>query len=261
MVNYQDYNKYIRLLPNIMNLYSKGLKTYIHTHFNLLTHLHTRYFSKITLLCILATHFQRGSGPKGWVDPNEPGNVFFFSLLNLAISHFLEVPVSLTHSQEPSQSPFVNRPPFYNSPPISDDHINNAEEPHLSGSMRLFLWFGLTLMVIVWQTIYSSNNAHRLQLFSDQRLQRGQWLIAHQETQSGTSPPPPPTTTTTHPHLTLPLRTNNEKFPLFLISKFTCLWGNTELAGSVLNNVCSTCKKATSEVFITKFNFTGSACL
>lgn len=142
-------------------------------------------------LCILATHF-RGEevDPRGALTLKEPGNLFwfflFFFILNLAISHFLEVPVSLTHSQGPSQSPFVNRAMFYNSPSLSDDHINNAEEPHLSGAMRLFLWFGLTVMVIVWQTIYSSNNAHRLQLFSDQRDCRGahDWLLTKRQSQA-----------------------------------------------------------------------------
>lgn len=54
-------------------------------------------------------------GPWGELTPKEPGNLFFL-LQNLAISHFLKVPVPLTHSQEPSQSPFVNRTMFYNPP-------------------------------------------------------------------------------------------------------------------------------------------------
>lgn len=109
------------------------------------------------------------------------------------------MPVSLTHSQGSSQSPFVNRAMFYNSPSLSDDHINNAEEPHLSGAMRLFLWFGLTVMVIVWQTIYSSNNAHRLQLFSDGSDCRGahDWLLTERQSQ----PVQPPTS-----HFCLPAR-------------------------------------------------------
>lgn len=121
----------------------------------------------------------------GWADPKRAGK-FVFSLLNLAISHFPEVPVPLTHSQGPSQSPFVNRTMFYNSTSLSDDHINNAEEPHLSRTMRLFLWFGLTVMVIVWQTIYSSNNDHRLQLFSDQRDCRAahDWLLTKRQSQA-----------------------------------------------------------------------------
>lgn len=147
-----------------------------------------RHFSEITPLCILVTHFRRGSRPKGWVDPKTARKFvfFFFFVLNLAISHFLEVPVSLTDSQGPSQSPFVNRAMFYNSPSLSDDRINNAEEPHLSRAMRLFLWFGLTVMVIVWQTIYSSNNAHRLQLFSDQRdcRETHDWLLTKRQSQA-----------------------------------------------------------------------------
>ena len=105
----------------------------------------------------------------GWATPKSCEMCLFFFLppLNLAVSHFLEVPVPLTHSGSPSQSPFVNRTMFYNSPALWDDHINNAEEPYLSGAMRLFLRFGPTVMVIVWQTIYSSNNDHRLQRFSD----------------------------------------------------------------------------------------------
>lgn len=39
------------------------------------------------------------------------------------------------------------------------------QETHLSSTMRLFFWFRLTVMVIVWQTIYSTINDHRLQLF------------------------------------------------------------------------------------------------
>lgn len=153
--------------------------------------------------------------PKGCTDPKR-GREFVgggggsggsaHSILNLAISHFLEVPVSLTHSQGPSQSPFVNRAMFYNSPSLSDDHINNAEEPHLSRAMRLFLWFGLTVMVIVWQTIYSSNNAHRLQLFSDGSNCRGarDWLLTKRQSQ----PVQPPTS-----HFCLPAR---------IMGKFLC---------------------------------------
>jgi hypothetical protein len=119
-------------------------------------------------LCIPVIPFLEGVHP-GVSDPKELWNVFVFfpPPLNLAISLFLEVPVPLTHSGSPSQSPFVNRTMFYNSPALWDDHINNAEEPYLSGAMRLFLRFGPTVMVIVWQTIYSSNNDHRLQRFSD----------------------------------------------------------------------------------------------
>lgn len=158
-------------------------------HIHIIMSLHRcmwRHFSEITPLCILVTHFQRGSRPQGWVDPKTARKFVFFFLLNLAISHFLEVPVPLTHSQGPSQSPFVNRTMFYNSPSLSDDHINNAEEPHLSGAMRLFLWFGLTVMVIVWQTIYSSNNDHRLQLFSDQRdcSEAHDWLLTKRQSQA-----------------------------------------------------------------------------
>ena len=143
------------------------------------------HFREISPLCILVTHFQGGSRPMGWVDP-EGARKFVFLLLNLAISHFLEVPVPLTHSQGPSQSPFVNRTMFYNSPSLSDDHINNAEEAHLSGTMRLFLWFGLAVMVIVWQTIYSRNNDHRLQLFSDQRdcRETHDWLLTKRQSQA-----------------------------------------------------------------------------
>ncbi len=150
-----------------------------------LTRCMQRHFSEISPLCILVTHFQRGSRPQGWVDPKRARKFVFF-LLNLAISHFLEVPVPLTHSQGPSQSPFVNRTMFYNSPSLSDDHINNAEEPHLSKAMRLFLWFGLTVMVIVWQTIYSSNNDQRLQLFSDQRdcREAHDWLLTMRQSQA-----------------------------------------------------------------------------
>lgn len=59
--------------------------------------------------------FQGGSRPMGFADPKD-ARKFVFLLLNLAISHFLEVHVPLTHSQGPSQSPFVNRTMFYNSP-------------------------------------------------------------------------------------------------------------------------------------------------
>lgn len=146
-----------------------------------------------TPLCILVTHFQgeikTHGGELTW---KEPGNLFCFSffffclLLNLAISHFPEVSVPLTHSQGPGQSPFVNRTMFYNSPSLSDDHINNAEEPYLSRAMRLFLWFGLAVMVIVWQTIYSSNNDYRLQLFSDQRdcRETHDWLLTKRQSQA-----------------------------------------------------------------------------
>lgn len=158
---------------------NKGLKK-VYIHILMLLY---RCLWRISPLCILVTHFEGGSRPMGWVDPKEPGNLFFFSLLNLPISHFQEVPVPLTHFQGPSQSPFVNRTMFYNSPSLSDDRINNAEEPHLSGAMRLFLWFGLTVMVIVWQTIYSSNNDHRLQLFSDQRdcREAHDWLLTKRQ--------------------------------------------------------------------------------
>lgn len=128
--------------------------------------------------------FTEEVNPRGELTPKQQEICFFFHL-NLAISHFLEVPVPLTHSQGPSQSPFVNRTMFYNSPSLSDDRINNAEEPHLSKAMRLFLWFGLTVMVIVWQTIYSSNNDHRLQLFSDQRdcKEAHDWLLTKRQSQ------------------------------------------------------------------------------
>ncbi len=122
--------------------------------------------------CIRVIHFHGGSKPMGWGDPKKPRILFFLSFLlpsGLPISHFLEVPVPLTHSQGPSQSPFVNRTMFYNSLSLWDDRINNAGELHLSGVMRLFFWFGLTVMVIVCQTIYSGDNDHRLQLFLKQR--------------------------------------------------------------------------------------------
>lgn len=140
----------------------------------------------------------------GWGAWGGRGSAHFIQ--NLPISHFLEVPVSLTHSQGPSQSPFVNRAMFYNSPSLSDDHINNAEEPHLSGAMRLFLWFGLTVMVIVWQTIYSSNNAHRLQLFSEGSDCRGahDWLLTKRQSQ----PVQPPT--------------SHSCLPAWVMGKFLC---------------------------------------
>ncbi len=116
--------------------------------------------------------FSRRKQAHGVRWPQEAKKLFFLSFLlpsGLPISHFLEVPVPLTHSQGPSQSPCVNRTMFYNSLSLRDDRINNSGELHLSEVMRLFFWFGLTVMVIVCQTIYSGDNDHRLQLFLKQR--------------------------------------------------------------------------------------------
>lgn len=145
-----------------------------------------RHFEKSVHCVFWWFIFREEVDPWGEVTLKSQEICFFFFLLNLAISHFLEVPVPLTHSQGPSQSPFVNRTMFYNSPSLSDDRINNAEEPHLSRAMRLFLWFELTVMVIVWQTIYSSNNDHRLQLFSDQRdcREADDWLLTKRQSQA-----------------------------------------------------------------------------
>lgn len=158
----------------------------IYTYLNVLTQLYAEALLWNHLIVYSSGWiFREEVDPRGELTLKEPGNVVR-PLLNLAISYLLEVPVSLTHSQEPSQSPFVNRAMFYNSPSLSDDHINNAEEPHLSQAMRLFLRFGLTVMVIVWQTIYSSNNAHRLQLFSDQRdcREAHDWLLSQRQSQA-----------------------------------------------------------------------------
>lgn len=99
---------------------SKDEKLYIHISLSFTGTLIYMHFSEISPLCILVTHFQRGSRPKGWTDPKGTRKfVFafsFFFLQNFALPHFLEVAVPLTHSQGPSQSPFVNRTMFYNSP-------------------------------------------------------------------------------------------------------------------------------------------------
>lgn len=49
------------------------------------------------------------------------------------------------------------------------------QETHLSSTMRLFFWFRLTVMVIVWQTIYSTINDRRLQLFLKISATSGNW--------------------------------------------------------------------------------------
>lgn len=93
----------------------KQRQSYVFTYFNVLYRCTCICTLKISPLCILATHLQRGSRPVGWADP-KGARKFVFSLHNLAIPHFLKVAVPLTHSQGPSQSPFVNRTMFYNAP-------------------------------------------------------------------------------------------------------------------------------------------------
>lgn len=124
-----------------------------------------------------------------------PGNVFFsfpslFSLFPTAyISQFREEAVLLTHCQAASQSPFVNRAMFYNSLLLPGMTVSIMQAPtQLSCAMRLFLWFALTVMVIVCQTIYSGDNDHRLQLFLKPRRpgrEGSTWLITREDTEAG----------------------------------------------------------------------------
>lgn len=87
-------------------------------------------------------------------------NFYWVDYISLPVSACL----SHAHFQGLGQSPFVNRTMLYISLLLWRT-LSIMQETHLSSTMRLFFWFRLTVMVIVWQTIYSTINGRRLQLF------------------------------------------------------------------------------------------------